>query len=67
MPDPSSLRDSTQIVLPQEALAGLEAQLDEEFTITIFPEGDRYCRIIGSPVEIKEASQFLVRQGVSLP
>ena len=67
MPDPSSLRDSTQIVLPEEAIHGLEAQLDDEFTITIFPEGDGYVRIIGSPIEIKAASQFLARQGVSLP
>ncbi|MFP9190654.1 hypothetical protein [Natronosalvus vescus] len=67
MPDPSSLRDSTQIVLPQEALRGLEAQLDEEFTVTIFPEGEHHCRIIGSPVEIKQASDFLARQGVSVP
>ncbi len=67
MPDPSSLRDSTQIVIPEAALSGLEAQLDEECTVTIFPEEDGYCRIIGSPVEIKQASQFLARHGVSLP
>ena len=66
MPDPSSLRDSTQIVLPSAELEGLEAQLDERFTVTVFDERNGYCRIIGSPVEIKHASQFLARNGVSL-
>ncbi|WP_255190929.1 hypothetical protein [Natronobeatus ordinarius] len=66
MPDPSSLRDSTQIVLPREELRGLEAQLDERFTVTVFDERNGHCRIIGSPVEIKNASQFLARNGVSL-
>ncbi len=66
MPEPSKLRDSTQIVLPREAIRGLEAQLDDEFTVTIFDENDDYCRIIGSPVEIKRASKFLARQGVSM-
>ncbi|GAB3675212.1 VNG_1110C family protein [Halopiger thermotolerans] len=66
MPDPARLRDSTQIVLPRETLEGVEAQLEERFTVTIFDEGEGYCRIIGSPVEIKAASDFLVRQGVSV-
>ncbi|WP_049928528.1 VNG_1110C family protein [Halopiger goleimassiliensis] len=66
MPDPARLRDSTQIVLPQETLENLETQLEEEFTVTVFEEGEEYCRIIGSPVEIKAASDFLVRQGVSV-
>lgn len=66
MPDPSMLRDSTQIVLPRDALQGLEAQLDDEFTVTVFRENDGYCRIIGSPLEIKAASEFLTRNGVSL-
>ncbi|WP_049922155.1 VNG_1110C family protein [Halopiger djelfimassiliensis] len=64
MPDPSRLRDSTQIVLPQEVLEGLEPQLDDEFAVTVFPEGESHYRIIGSPVEIKEASEFLARRGV---
>ncbi|WP_207587716.1 hypothetical protein [Halomontanus rarus] len=67
MPDPSSLRDSTQIILPQQALCGLEAQLDDEFTVTIFDENEEYCRIIGSPIEIKQVNDFLARHGVSLP
>lgn len=66
MPDPSRLRDSTQIVLPREAIDGLETQLDDRFAVTIFPENEEYCRIIGSPVEIKRASKFLARHGVSL-
>lgn len=66
MPDPARLRDSTQIVLPEEALEGLESRLTEEFTVTIFSEDEGYCRIIGSPVEIKDASEFLVRHGVSV-
>lgn len=67
MPDPSSLRDSTQIVLPREALSGLEAGLDEACTVTVFEEGEDHYRIIGSPVEIKRAGEFLARNGVALP
>ncbi|SEV82799.1 VNG_1110C family protein [Natrinema salifodinae] len=66
MPDASQLRDSTQIVLPREALEGLEPQLDDEFTVTVFPDGEDRCRIIGSPVEIKAASEFLARRGVTV-
>lgn len=66
MPDPSTLRDSTQIVLPQDSLGGLEAQLLDEFTVSVFDENETHCRIIGSPLEIKEASQFLARHGVRL-
>jgi len=66
MPDPSTLRDSTQIVLPCDALDGLRDDLDEEFTVTI-TRTDGYCRIIGSPVEIKAVNDFLVRHGVGLP
>jgi len=63
MPDPSNLRDSTQIVLPCDALDGLGGRFRERFTVTIV-EDDGYCRIIGSPVEIKAASDFLARNGV---
>ncbi|MDS0475044.1 hypothetical protein [Natrinema sp. 1APR25-10V2] len=66
MPDASQLRDSTQIVLSRELLEGLEPRLDDEFTVSIVSEGDDRCRIIGSPVEIKEASQFLARNGISV-
>ncbi|MDG5759744.1 hypothetical protein QA600_10365 [Natronococcus sp. A-GB1] len=64
MPEPAQLRDSTQIVLPRETLEGLESRLDEEFTVTVVPEDDDRCRIIGSPVEITDVSEFLTRRGV---
>jgi len=66
MTDPSTLRDSTQIVLPCESLDGLRGDLDEEFTVTITSTDGR-CRIIGSPVEIKAVNDFLIRHGVGLP
>ncbi|MDG5821496.1 hypothetical protein [Natronococcus sp. A-GB7] len=64
MPEPAQLRDSTQIVLPRETLEGLEGRLDEEFTVTVVPEGDDRRRIIGSPVEITDVSEFLARRGI---
>ncbi|XVH33006.1 hypothetical protein ACNS7O_10460 [Haloferacaceae archaeon DSL9] len=68
MPDPSRLRDSTQIVLPCQSLEGVRERLEAEFMVTVFePEGSIECRIIGSPVEIKAASDFLSRHGVALP
>ena len=66
MPDPSTLRDSTQIVLPAEALEGVREELEAEFTLTLVSMDEGYVRIIGSPVEIKDASDFLSRHGVSL-
>ena len=66
MPNPSMLRDSTQIILPEEALGELETPLDDEFTVTIVAEGESHCRIVGSPVEIKEASQYLAKRGVAV-
>ena len=65
MPDPSSLRDSTQIVLPCRALDGLCDRIHEQFTVTVV-ETDGYYRIIGSPVEIKATSNFLARNGVAV-
>lgn len=35
MPDPSRLRDSTQIVVPCRELAGVREELCEEFTVTV--------------------------------
>jgi hypothetical protein len=73
MPDPSNLRDSTQIVLPSEELDGLRDDLEAEFTVTLYTMNGEahdeveYVRIIGSPVVIKEVSDFLARHGVSLP
>jgi len=68
MSDPSTFRDSTQIVLPESTLEGLEADLEEEFVVSVFePEDAEVVRVIGSPVVIKEVSDFLARQGVHLP
>lgn len=66
MTDPSSLRDSTQIVLPRSSIEGLREELEDEFTVTVFDHED-VTRIIGSPVVIKEVTQFLGRQGVNVP
>ena len=66
MPDAARLRDSTQIVLSRATLEDLEPSLDDEFTVTIVSEGDDRCRIIGSPVEIKRASDFLARRGITV-
>ncbi|GAB3694477.1 VNG_1110C family protein [Halorubrum pallidum] len=65
MPDPSSLRDSTQIVLPCHALDGLRDRIHERFTVTVV-ESNGCSRIIGSPVEIKAASDYLARNGVAV-
>jgi hypothetical protein len=65
MPDPSSLRDSTQIVLPSRALDGHRECLEQRFTVTVV-EADGQYRIIGSPVEIKAASNYLARNGVAV-
>ncbi|WP_435153192.1 VNG_1110C family protein [Haladaptatus sp. DFWS20] len=67
MPNPARLRDSTQIVLPRDALNGIRAELERQFMISIVPLEKGYLRIVGSPVEIKQASKFLGRHGVSLP
>lgn len=67
MPDPSRLRDSTQIVLPCNALDGVRPKLESQFTVTVFEGDEGVCRIIGSPVEIKSVTDFLSRQGVTLP
>jgi hypothetical protein len=58
-------RDSTQILLPAPALEGIREDLEEEFTLTVREEGPR-VRIIGSPVEIKAASDFLAMNGINL-
>jgi hypothetical protein len=65
MPDAALLRDSTQILLPEEALDGLREELEHRFTLTIRSE-DQGVRIVGSPVEIKEASAYLSRNGISV-
>ncbi|WP_049970997.1 VNG_1110C family protein [Haladaptatus cibarius] len=67
MPDPARLRDSTQIVLPCDALGEIRRELERQFIVSIVPLGEEYCRVVGSPVEIKQANKFLGRHGVSLP
>ncbi|MFB6270933.1 MAG: hypothetical protein ABEH83_13385 [Halobacterium sp.] len=66
MPDPSKLRDSTQIVLPSASLEGLREDVESEFVVSVLEE-DGVVRIIGSPVVIKDVSEYLARQGVNLP
>ena len=56
-------RDSTQIVLPGDALTGLRSAIDEQFVVTVRRESDT-VRIIGSPTEIKRVGRFLSRNGV---
>ena len=66
MVDAASLRDSTQIVLPDGALAGIREDLTEEYVVSIFDEEDA-VRIVGSPVVIREVSDYLCRQGINVP
>jgi hypothetical protein len=66
MPDPAQLRDSTQIVLERETLAGLEVDVEERFMISVAPVDEDRCRLVGSPVVIKDVSDFLARNGVAI-
>lgn len=66
MTDPTSLRDSTQIVLPRSTLEGVRDELEDEFMVTVF-DHEEVTRIIGSPTVIKEVTQYLGRQGVNVP
>lgn len=63
MPGPDRLRDSTQIRLSPDALEGID--LEQQFAVTVRCE-DETVRIIGSPVAIKEVSNFLARSGVAV-
>ena len=65
MIDAAVFRDSTQIILPTEMLAGLRADLEREFMLSLVDE-EKKTRIIGSPVEIKEASDWLTRHGITI-
>jgi hypothetical protein len=60
---PGAFRDSTEIVVPCDALDGHREALTDEFTVSVFTAGGT-CRIVGSPVEIKGATDFLSRRGV---
>ena len=63
MSGPAAFRDSTEIVVPCEALDGHREALTDEFTVSVFSVGGA-CRIVGSPVEIKGATNFLSRRGI---
>lgn len=65
MADANRYRDSTQILLPAAALDGIRDDLEDRFTLTVRQEGSQ-VRIIGSPVEIKEATDFLAMNGVTM-
>jgi len=58
-------RDSTQILLPAAAIEGIREDLEAKFTVSVRRESDR-IRIIGSPDQIKAASEFLAMRGVSV-
>jgi hypothetical protein len=64
MPDPATLRDCTEIRLSCETLDGFRDEIEARFTVTIVQDETAECRIIGSPVVIKEVGVFLTRQGV---
>lgn len=64
MPDPAQLRDSTQIVLERDVLAGLDADVTDRFTVTVAPVDDDHCKVVGSPAVIKDVTEFLARNGV---
>ena len=66
MSDPATLRDSTQIVVPSDALCGTRDDLESEFRLTIVERCGR-CRIIASPVVIKQVGAFLARRGIRVP
>jgi len=59
------LRDSTQIRLPGGALEGIRAEIEDKFAVTVRDE-EEDVRIIGSPIAIKNVSDFLARNGVAV-
>lgn len=65
MTDAARLRDSTQILLPASALEGIHEEVKQEFAVTVRREGGQ-IRIIGSPVVIKDVSEFLARNGITV-
>ncbi|MFC6732353.1 MULTISPECIES: hypothetical protein [unclassified Haladaptatus] len=64
MSDSARFRDSTQIVLPADVYANVRDSLEAEFTLTATEERPGSVRLIGSPIDIKAASDYLVRQGI---
>jgi hypothetical protein len=70
-PDPETLRDSTEIRVPCDSLAPFRDDIESEFAVSVFregdPESDCRCRIVGSPVAIREVGTYLARHGVVHP
>jgi hypothetical protein len=70
-PSPESLRDSTEIRVPCDALAPIREDVESEFAVSVFdddgPESDCRCRIVGSPVAIRAVGTYLARHGVVHP
>lgn len=65
MTEVARLRDSTQILLPTGTLAAIEADIEDEFMVSVRDE-ESHVRIIGSPVVIKSVCDFLARNGVAV-
>ena len=65
MTEVTRLRNSTQILLPSNALDGLRGEPEDRFVVTVRQEGNG-TRIIGSPAVIKDVSRFLTRNGVAI-
>ncbi|MFB6255425.1 MAG: hypothetical protein ABEH58_01650 [Haloplanus sp.] len=66
MSGPERLRDSTQIVVPCKSLEEIRDDIESEFAVSVFITGEGLCRIVGSPVEIKDVGRFLSRHGVNV-
>ncbi|WP_332898720.1 VNG_1110C family protein [Haladaptatus sp. CMSO5] len=64
MSDAERFRDSTQIVLPADVYATVRDALDAEFMLTAIEEPSDSVRLIGSPIDIKAASDYLARHGI---
>jgi len=70
-PDAETLRDSTEIRLPRDSLAPFREHVESEFAVSVFDDDRREsgpaCRIVGSPVAIREVGTYLARHGVVHP
>lgn len=61
----ASFRDSTQIEVQSEAIAGLESAILARFKVTLRTDAG-CCRIIGAPSEIKRVDRYLFDRGVTV-
>ncbi|WP_338728281.1 hypothetical protein [Haladaptatus sp. DJG-WS-42] len=64
MSDAERFRDSTQIVLPADVYATVRDGLEAEFMLTAIEEHPNAIRLIGSPIDVKAASDYLARHGI---